>query len=320
MSPSNREALLACLGQFPVPVPVNWAVERREVRDEVEYSRVTYDVAPDERVAAWLLRPVKVPGETSAPLAGVLAIHPHGGQYYLGKVETAGLAGNPDWRYGLELAQRGYAVMCPDLLGFEERRPLEYERMERPGSLQDRNYEWWLGHILAVQGSSLQARYVSDLSRALDVLAAQPDVNPDALGCLGFSGGGQETLWLTWYDERVKAAVSAGGVSLIETIIRNRIHHMVALWVPGLLQVGDLDTVVAGIAPRAYLLIHGETDPLFPLEGVQHIARVAQSAYHALGVPDRFALTTFAGGHVFPSEVRQVAYYWFDRWLKEGAV
>lgn len=319
MPSASRDAILACLGQFPPTVPVNWAVERTEQRNGVEYTRITYDVAPDERVAAWLLRPPRTSQrETSRLLPGVVAIHPHGGQYYLGKAETAGLTGNPDWRYGLELAQRGYVVLCPDLLGFEERRPLEYERMERPGSLQDRNYEWWLGHVLTVQGSSLQARYVSDLSRALDVLADQPDVNPDALGCLGFSGGGQETLWLTWYDERVKAAVSAGGLSLIEIIIRHRIHHMVALWVPGLLQVGDLDTVVAGIAPRAYLLIHGETDPLFPLEGVQHIAEVAQSAYRRLGVSDRFALTTFAGGHVFPSEIRQVAYAWFDRWFKDS--
>ena len=322
-----RDAILDCLGQFPPPVAVNWAAEGREERNGVEYTRITYDLAPAppllpggdrERVAAWLLRPLDAGRAATAQagrLAGVLAVHPHAGQYHLGKSETAGLTGNPDWQYGLELARRGYVVLCPDLLGFEDRRPPEEMRAAHSGALEDRAYELWLGKVLAVQGSSLQARYVSDLSRALDVLAAQPGVDPDRLGCLGHSGGGQETLWLAWYDRRVKAAVSAGGVSLLSLIIANSINHMMAMWVPRLLTVCDLDAVVAGIAPRACLLTHGETDPIFPLDGVRRIAAVAEAAYRDQGVADRFALRTFPVGHLFPPDMRETAYEWLDRWL-----
>ena len=329
-----RAAILDCLGQFPPPVPVNWAAEGREERDGVEYTRITYDLSPApplahamrqgsevERVAAWLLRPTEAGRAASGGgrLPGVLAIHPHAGQYHLGKSETAGLTGNPDWHYGLELARRGYIVLCPDLLGFEDRRPPEPLRTTHASSLEDRNYELWLGKVLAVQGSSLQARYVSDLSRALDVLAAQPDVDADRLGCLGHSGGGQETLWLAWYDERVKAAVSAGGVSLLSVIIANAINHMMAMWVPRLLTICDLDRIVAGIAPRACLLTHGESDPIFPLDGVRRIASTAEAAYREQGAPDRFALRTFPVGHLFPPEMREVTYQWLDHWLKPGA-
>ncbi len=53
------------------------------------------------------------------------------------------------------------------------------------------------GHVLTVQGLPRQDRYAPNLSHAPAVLAAQPDVNPNAFGCLGFSGSGQETLWLS---------------------------------------------------------------------------------------------------------------------------
>ena len=328
----TRDAILDCLGQFPPSVAVHWSAEGREERDGVEYTRIRYDLAPapplaqsrgqgtGERVTAWLLRPADEGRAASdGPLPGVLAIHPHAGQYHLGKSETAGLIGNPDWHYGLELARRGYTVLCPDLLGFEDRRPPAEQRAAHSGALEDRSYELWLGKVLAVQGSSLQARYISDLSRALDVLADQPGVDADRLGCIGHSGGGQETLWLAWYDERVKVAVSAGGVSLLSVIIANSINHMMAMWVPRLLTVCDLDGVVAGIAPRACLLTHGESDPIFPLDGVRRIASAAEATYQDRGAPDCFALRIFPVGHLFPPDMREVAYQWLDRWLKASA-
>lgn len=306
-----RDTILACLGDFPAPVAPRWADEGGFERHGVRYSRVTYDVAAGERVAAWLLRPLDGDG----PRPGVLALHQHAGQFYIGKAEAAGLAGDANVQYGLDLARRGYIVVCPDHVAFEERRPPEYERVERPGSLADGAHETWLGKALLTEGSSLQAKYLSDMSRALDVLAAQPDVRPDALGCIGHSLGGQEAIWLAWYDDRIRAAVSSCGVSMLSAIIRDRINHNMALWVPGLLKVADMDAIVAGIAPRAMLLIQGESDPIFPLDGVHHIGRVAAHVYTDHGQPDRFALTTFPGGHSFPVEMRKAAYNWLDQWL-----
>ena len=331
MTTTLREAVLTCLGDFPPVVPTNWRREGSEQRGDILYTRVTYAVAPAERVWGWLLEPGaalspgkgagQTTGEVPSPLPpsslpGILALHQHAGEYYLGKAEPAGLGGNPNYHYGLELARRGYVVFCPDHLAFEDRRPPEYERVAQPGSLQDRGYEDWLGKSYLVRGSTLQAKYLSDLARALDVLAEQPGVDAKAIGCIGHSLGGQEALWLAWYDERIKAAVSSCGVSLLSTIVRDRINHNMALWLPGLLKVADMDAVVAGIAPRAVLLIQGDQDPIFPLDGVHHIGRVAHLAYTDSGQPDRFALTTFPGGHGFPIEMRKAAYQWLDTWLK----
>lgn len=312
MTTPIRDAIMACLGEFPPVVDPRWTAESSLDRDAIRYTRVAYDVAEGERITAWLLRPVDAQG----PLPGILALHQHAGQFYIGKAEAAGLAGDANVQYGLELARRGYLVLCPDQPGFEDRRPPEYERIEKPNSLGDGAHEVWLGKSLLVRGSSLQAKYLSDMARALDVLAAQPDVIPTALGCIGHSLGGQEALWLAWYDHRIQVAVSSCGVSMISTIIRDRINHNMALWVPSLLTVADMDAVVAGIAPRACLLIQGDSDPIFPLDGVHHVGRVAHQMYADHGQVDHFALTLFPGGHSFPAEMRKAAYHWLDRWLK----
>ena len=273
---------------------------------------VTYAVEPGERITAWLLLP-----RGPAPAGGwpgILAIHQHAGQYYLGKSEPAGLTANRMYHYGLDLCRRGYVVLCPDHLCFEDRRPPEYVRMEN-SHLNNQGYEWFEFTQRILSGSCLQTKYLHDLTCALDLLAGLPDVNPQRLGAIGHSLGGQETLWLTWYDERVKAAVSSCGFGLIRTILRDGINHNLALYVPGLLVLCDLDALAADTAPRAFLLTAGEQDHLFPIDGVHALAEAAQAAYARAGVPDRFRAIVFPAGHSFPDDVKAEAYAFLDRWL-----
>jgi len=307
-----RRAILACLGHFPSRASLAAEFEPAIDLGDCTRARVSYAVEPNERVTAWLLCP-KAP----RPLGGwpgILAIHQHAGQYYLGKSEPAGLSFNRMYHYGLELCRRGYVVLCPDLLCFEDRRPPEYVRVEG-GHLQDQGYEWFEFTKRILYGSCLQTKYLHDLVCALDLLAGLPDVNPERLGAIGHSLGGQEALWLTWYDTRVKAAVSSCGFSLIRAILRDGINHNLAMYVPGLLEVCDMDALVADIAPRAFLLTAGEEDPIFPIDGVREIAQKAQAAYVQAGVPDRFQAILFPAGHSFPDEIKAEAYAFLDRWL-----
>jgi dienelactone hydrolase len=264
-------------------------------------------------VAAWLLHPTETKPAGGWP--GILAIHQHAGQYYLGKSEPAGLSANRMYHYGLDLCRRGYVVLCPDHLCFEDRRPPEYVRVEG-GYLQDQGYERFEFTRRILSGSCLQTKYLHDLACALDLLVALPDVNLQRLGAIGHSLGGQETLWLAWYDERVRAAVSSCGFGLIRTILRDGVNHSFALYVPGLLEVCDLDALLADIAPRAFLLTAGEDDALFPIDGVRVLAETAQAAYTQAGVPECFRAVIFPGGHGFPDEVKAEAYAFLDRWLR----
>lgn len=308
-----RREILARLGRFPERTPL--AAELGPTSDQGDYRRtlVTYAVEPAERVAAWLLRPAGAPPAGGWP--GIVASHQHAGQYYLGKSEPAGLSANRMYHYGLDLCRRGYVVLCPDHLCFEDRRPPEYVRVEG-GHLQDQGYERFEFTKRILAGSCLQTKYLHDLTCAVDLLMSLPEVNPQRLGAIGHSLGGQETLWLAWYDERVRAAVSSCGFGLLRTILRDGINHNLAMYVPDLLTVGDIDVLLADIAPRAFLLTAGEQDNIFPIDGVRALAATAQTAYARAGVPERFRAIIFPAGHSFPDEVKVEAYTFLDRWLQ----
>jgi pimeloyl-ACP methyl ester carboxylesterase len=142
-------------------------------------------------------------------------------------------------------------------------------------------------------------------------------VAADRMGVIGHSLGGQEALWLTWYDSRVRVGVSSCGFGSIPTILRDGITHNFALYVPGLLERYDMDTLLAGIAPRPFLLTAGEEDLIFPIDGVRNIVARAQEAYTEAGVPESLRAILFPAGHGFPDEVREEAYAFLDRWLRE---
>jgi dienelactone hydrolase len=307
-----RQAILERLGSFPERVPLDLHEDRATDLGDHTRALVSYAVEPGERVPAWLLRP-----RGAAPAAGwpaILAIHQHGGDFELGKSEPAGLSANAMFHYGLDLCRRGYVVLCPDLLCFEDRRPPAAVRQANP--YQDGYaYERFEFTRRVLEGACLQTKYLHDLARALDTLAALPDVDGARLGAIGNSLGGQEALWLMWYDERVRAAVSSCGFGSIQTILRDGINHNFALYVPNLLEICDMDALVAGLAPRPFMLTAGVDDRLFPIDGVRAIVERATAAYAREQAPDRFRALIFAGGHVFPDDVKAEAYAFLDRWV-----
>ncbi len=309
-----RRAIIAHLGHFPERAMLAVKTESTEELEDHTRSLVTYAVETGERVPAWLLTPR---GET--PRGGwpaILAIHQHAGQFELGKSEPAGLRGASRSYYGLELCKRGYVVLCPDLLCFEDRRPPEEIRLANKGTLDGKGYEQFEFTRCILYGSCLQTKYLHDLSCALDVLSALPNVDAQRLGVIGHSLGGQETLWLTWYDSRVKVGVSSCGFGSIPTILRDGINHNLALYVPGLLELCDLDGLLAGIAPRPFLLTSGEADRIFPIDGVRTIVAKAQEAYAQAGVPERLRAIIFPDGHTIPDDVKAEAYAFLDQWLQ----
>jgi len=158
--------------------------------------------------------------------------------------------------------------------------------------------------------------YLSDLVVALDVLEDHDLIDSDALGVLGHSLGGQEAVWLSWFDDRVAAAVASSGVARPAAVQRERITHNFALYVPDLLTVGDMDDVPADVAPTPLLVTHGTDNRIFPPDSVRSLADVVSERYATAGAPTRFETLFFDGGHELPADVRSSAYDWLDRWLE----
>jgi dienelactone hydrolase len=308
-----RSRILARLGRFPESVGLE--VREEAIHEAPDHIRtlISYLVEPDERITAWLLRPRAPAPEDGWP--AVVACHQHAGNFAWGKSEPAGLTPDPMYHYGLELCRRGYVVICPDHLCFEDRRTPARLLAKSP-ELVDAQYELFELTSRLLEGSCLQAKYLHDLRAAVDVLTGLSEVDGSRLGTIGHSLGGQEALWLTWFDPRIRAGVSSCGFAPLRDILAAGINHNNAMYVPGLLEVGDVEDVVGSLAPRPFLLTSGEEDRLFPIEGVRRLVARVRAAYEAAGGAGRFEAILFPGGHSFPENLRQRAYAFLDRYLK----
>jgi dienelactone hydrolase len=300
MADGFRRTLVRLLGRAPARCALRPKVTERFQLPGIVREKVSYAVEPGERVSAYLFIP-----EGERPRPAILCVHQHHREFHLGKNEPAGLAGNPEQFYALELARRGYVTLAPDLLCFEER--------QHP-TLRGQDYERFEATKRLTEGSCLQAKMLWDLKRGLDYLATRREVNKSRIGCLGHSLGGQETLFLSALDRRVAVGVSSCGFSSYRAIFDAAINHNFAAYVPGLTHHGDLDRVLSLVAPRPFLALAGSEDPIFPLPGVRATVRGARRAYGQRA--DRLRLNVFPGGHGFSAPMRDAAYAWFDLWLQ----
>jgi hypothetical protein len=109
--------------------------------------------------------------------------------------------------------------------------------------------------------------------------------------------------------------VSSCGFGSIRTILRDGISHNFALYVPGLLQIGDLDALAADLAPRPFMLTACAHDQLFPIDGVRTIVEQVAASYERERASERFGALIFPGGHMFPDDIKAEAYAFLDQWL-----
>lgn len=289
----DRTTLLRLLGDMPERAPIDAQIEATDGPRQL----VSFQVEPGDRVKGYLFVP-EVPG----PHPAVLCLHQHAGQFDLGKSEPAGLAGNPQQHYALELSRRGFVTFTFDQLCFEERRNARLE-----GQLFER-FEFTRRVSL---GSSLQAKMSWDAMRAVDFLASLPSVDAARIGCVGHSLGGQQALFLAALDERIRAGVSSCGFASLATIFRDHVNHNFGAYVPGLLRTGDMDQVLRLVAPRAFFVGVGRADRIFPIDGVERTIELAQSAF-----PDgQLELMVEEGGHAFTDALRDRAYAFLERHL-----
>ena len=256
--------------------------------------KVQYATEADDRVPAYLLVPK---GNKSGE--AVFCHHQHAGQYELGKSEVVGIAGDPNQAVGPELARRGFVVLAPDTVGFEER-----NWSDRPGFAQ---YHELTSRI--VLGQTLLAKVLHDVSVGVDFLAQCDMVDPDRIGFLGHSYGGRMALWAPAFDARIRASVSNCGCVGYRASLERGVGIQAEFCVPGIVDIADIADVVRLIAPRALYISATDRDKYS--RDAREIAEAASDAFPA----SRFQLKVWAGGHVFTPPMRDHAYRFLSEML-----
>jgi dipeptidyl aminopeptidase/acylaminoacyl peptidase len=153
--------------------------------------------------------------------------------------------------------------------------------------------------------------------RAIDLLQAQPDVDPDRIGVVGLSNGGVTTMFLTAMDDRIKLAVASGDLIMHQRMWhKNFIHflhmHCRCQYLYKLDGVLDYYDIFALIAPRPLVVQSGEKDGMFPIESAKQAYVFIEQAYQIAGVPDKVTHDVHPLAHVFVAEVPLA---WFQKYL-----
>ena len=170
-------------------------------------------------------------------------------------------------------------------------------------------------------------KFTYEHSIAIDVLETLDVVDPDRIGAMGHSLGGQGTIFLSAYDTRVKAAVDNCSAaffrhnSAVTEWSRDRWYvyfkHIRPQLLAGQLPPIDFHEVMALSAPRAFLDVSALNDGprLTQKQRVLMLLKVAD-VYELLGVPQNFEFFVHQRGHSMPVETRQLMGAFFDAHLK----
>ena len=251
----------------------------------------------------WMPFYVLIPEGAGASTPCIIAAHGH---VICGKLGTSGRREfeivseqidvfNAD--YGLKFAQEGYVVFCPDARAFGERREITRQG-EREDFFICCTCEY-LNNIAIALGRSLTGMWTWDLMRLIDYIETREDCDASRIGCMGLSGGGAQTLWLTAMDDRVKCGITSGYFYGIKDALL-KLPNCSCNYVPGLWKVVDMGDLAALIAPRPFLIETGDEDPLNgegKLDNVYSQVNIARSAYELLGAGDKLVHVVEQGGH-----------------------
>jgi dienelactone hydrolase len=201
----------------------------------------------------------------------------------------------------VNLARRGYVVLVVDTIGHAERAFMGHRG---PAA-----------HALLYAGESLPGLQVWENVRALDYLAARPEVDAGRIGVTGASGGGNHTMYLAAVDQRVAAAVPVCSVELLEVAFRK--SQCICETVPDLLTFADKPHLLGLFAPRPLLVMNGMRDGGFSTLAARRAVDRTRRIYGLYdGGPDRLAFYETNAEHGYERAMRERAYAWFDQWLQ----
>jgi dienelactone hydrolase len=293
----NMQMVMGPLPDETRKVPADIQILEETVIEGIRRIRISYASEKKDRIPAVLY----IPTENKQPVPGILCLHQ---TIDCGKDEPAGLCGNPDLFYALELARRGYVTLAPDYPGFGE---YEFDAYNN-------------GYI------STTMKGIWNHMAAVDLLQSLPEVDPNRIGCIGHSLGGHNTLFVTAFDKRIKAAVSSCGFTSFHKYYGGDLTGWSHKgYMPLIAEVYDKDPskmpfdfseVLAALAPRPVFINAPLNDANFDVDGVYDCVNAAKPVYKLLRAPEKIVMMNPDAPHDFPPVERAAAYFFLDTELR----
>jgi dienelactone hydrolase len=287
------------------------------------------------------------PENSKGRLPAILAFHDHSGNKYFGtrKITKTSDQQHPSMvehqrgyyegmAWANEIAKRGYVVLVNDAFPFASRRVMMQDVPEelRHG-LNDNDpedaanidkYNQWAGqheHIMAKSlfcaGTTWPAVFFIEDQKALDILCARNDVDPERVGCGGLSGGGMRTVFMGGLDPRIKCAITVGFMTTWKDfLLYKTVNHTWMIYVPLLPNELDFPEILGLRTPLPSMVLCDEQDDLYTMEGMNDAEKILKKVYAKAGAENHFKCSYYPGPHKFDKKMQADAFDWFDKWLK----
>ncbi|MCC2670354.1 MAG: dienelactone hydrolase-like enzyme, partial [Armatimonadetes bacterium] len=219
-----------------------------------------------------------IPEKGPGPFPAVLCVHGHWPGARRDPVVQSRCIG---------LAKLGFLSMTLDAWGAGER-GTRIGQNEYHGGL--------LGASLWPVGTPLHGLQLFDNVRALSYLQSRPDVDGKRLGCTGASGGGNQTTFLSAFDERVRCAVPVCSVGTWESYLSAACCVDEVL--TGGLTFAEEGDLLGMVAPRALMVITASRDVShFGPQAAGEALDRARAYFAAHEVRDNVQHRIFDSGH-----------------------
>ena len=295
---ANMQLVMGELPSAAGKAPLDVQVSEETRTAKYVRKKLTYVAESGDRVPAYLLIPIGRPAGRRLP--AMLCLHQTTG---IGKGEPAGLGGKVNLRYAHELAERGYVTLAPDYPSFGD-------------------YSYDFAKSAHASGT---IKAIWNNIRAVDLLQALPEVDPDRIGCIGHSLGGHNSLFTAAFEPRLRAVVSCCGFTSFAKYYDGNLkgwsspRYMPRIasryeLKPELLPF-DFSDVLTAIAPRAVFVVAPLHDDNFNVDGVRDVATAIEPAFR---VTKARVMPTFRYpdcAHDFPPASREEVYAWLDKVL-----
>jgi cephalosporin-C deacetylase-like acetyl esterase len=300
------------LGRTPEPVPLDVRVEWTATGDGYHETRFRFMAEAGQEVPAHLL----VPAGAREPVPVLVCLQGHNSGMHISlgqsrsEVDREDIASGRD--YAVQVVRKGWAALAIEQRGFGERvdaRPEAFRHgVDRP-----------CHHLTAtalLRGRTLLGERVWDVARAIDALASFPGLDLARIGCVGDSTGGTITFFAACMDPRIAVAMPVAYVSSFRRSLLEH-DHCEDHYLPGFLRYFELGDLAALIAPRPLLVVAGQEDIAFPIEGAHEAYDRISEIYAWLGAGDRCRLIVGPEGHRFYPDLAWPAFEELSGWRVE---
>jgi cephalosporin-C deacetylase-like acetyl esterase len=295
-----RSRIADMIGEFPERTPLNARVVGRLDRGDYVIEKVIYESRPRFYVTANLY----VPKGAEFPVPGILFPCGHSATGKAADVYQMGCIG---------LAKKGYVVLNYDPIGQGERLQIVDRKTNESRVGVGTTEHYYLGNPCYLLGTNLAMYRTWDGIRGIDYLESRPEVDSSKIGCVGNSGGGTLTTYISAADRRVKVAVPSCYITTLFHRIRSRITADAEQNFIGCYRdlIDHADMLM--IRYPHYTQINCAIRDYFPIEGARDAYDDLRAMYSFFGEEDRVNRVESNEEHGFTLPLREGAYAWFNR-------